>query len=914
MASQFERLVLTASPYPDESFAGYLSRLTELNSYDSPSWILQLARLGNYERKEALAFTEREKLRYLSTLTGESVTQLLELTHRKQRAKSRQSSLETKFFGLSVPRSAIQLRFTSICPACLRENGYIRRIWELTLVTTCTLHECRLVDECPKCHRNIPFLRPRLGFCRCGNDLRKIEAASVKEDEMELTQRVHTLCNLERAWVAPQHNSELGALELCDLIHIVSLITSQYYRASYGCSVRAVDTTTRWLRGAIKLKAGHELLCKTMHVFREWPNNFFAFLDWRARHLQSDVRLTGVQRDFGELWSALHRKPLSPAFDFVRDAFETYLKRFWLGGHASQIRRLKDRGQTRYVSKPQALRILGIASETIDRLIELDELKSHIETRGNRRLILISRTGIDHLKARRKDLIDKLQTARRLGINTDQTQVLVRAGLLTGREAYDLRSGVFYSIKEIDALVQKTTAARKRVRLRPRTETIGFAEALRDLSRRYDITVAQFVQAIIDRDIRPCRLTDGVGFRALQFLRRDVFEYRDRVFRLRYPGALNTLQAAKALDAPYTIIRFLVQRKLLHGEMVHLRLFIPQDAISEFFSKYILTKALAKQCGTSARYLTNILETEGIAPIPESVSHLKPSHYVFNRSDVDRINLNELIKTKRKGISSNSQLLDITGAAQFVHTQPAILSDLAANGVITTWSSRTRKLLDKNCFRETQLRRLIGKVGNYVGLVSVKIAAKICGRSESNFNARLVKTNALTVVYVDGDHRRFFRKTDVEQVAARMKNLIGAADVRASLKLGESQLIRLTESGELKPVRGPKVDGFGHNLFSKHDVEIVRERRESFKRKRALEGGSQRFGKPPGQRRSPVVEAITPRVRKLMTEAAADGTRMPGATIHKHLIKKGHKICITSVYVCIRKIRSVESVSRLVHD
>lgn len=182
------------------------------------------------------------------------------------------------------------------------------------------------------------------------------------------------------------------------------------------------------------------------------------------------------------------------------------------------------------------------------------------------------------------------------------------------------------------------------------------------------------------------------------------------------------------------------------------------------------------------------------------------------------------------------------------------------------------------------------------------IAAKISGRSESNFNARLVKTNAVTAVRVDGDHRRFFRKTDVKEVAARMKDLVGAADVRASLKLGESQLIRLTESGELKPVRGPKVDGFGHNLFSKHDVEIVREQREAFKRKRSLEGGSQRFGKPPGRRRSPVVEARTPRVRELITEAAADGTRMSAATIHKRLIKKGHKICITSVYVCIRKI------------
>jgi len=901
MASQSERLVLSASPYPDESFAGYLTRLTDLNHYDSPSWILQLANLGNYERKEALAFPERERLGHLSKLTGVSVTQLLGITHRRLRANSTHST-DTKFFGLSVPRSAIQLRTARICPACLREHGYVRRVWELTLVTICPLHKCLLVDECPKCYRSIPFLRPRLNFCRSGHNLRNIEAASVKENEMELTSRVHALCNLEGAWERPEHNSDLGALELGDLIQIVSLITSQYYRASYGCGIRAVDTTTRWLRKAIKLKDVHGLLCKTMHVFREWPNNFFDFLNWRARHLQSNVRIAGVQRDFGELWSVLYRKPLSSAFDFLRGAFDIYLRRFWQGGHASQIRRLKG-GQTRYVSKPQACKILGAGSETVDRLIESGKLMPQIEPKGGRRLILIPLAEIDRLKAERTDLIDRLRASRRLGISADQTQVLVRAGLLTECESHGRRSGVFYSIKEINALVQKTTATLKRVRLSRKTKTVGLAEALRDLGRRYEITAAQCVQAIIDRDLRPCQLTDGLGFRALQFRRRDVIEYRDRILRRRHPGGLNTLQAAKALNVHPTVIRFLVKKKLLYGEHVRLQLSIPQTAISDFCSKYFVTGALANQFGTSPRYLTNLLEMEGIEPIPESIVSRKPSYYVFNRRAIDRIKLDELIKAKREGISSHSQLFDITAAAQLVHTKPDVLSEMAANGVITTWLSRTRRLLDKNCFTETQLRRLIGKVDKYVGLVTASAAAKMCKRSLSPFNERFVKTNALMVVHVDGDRRRFFLKRDVEELAAQMNNLMGAADVRSALKLGPTQLYRLIKLGELIPVCGPNVDKFGFNLFSKDNVEGVRKQRESFKQKRAREGGSQRFGKPAGPRGSPVVEAITPRVSELMNEAAVKGSRISGATIHKHLVKEGYNACIVSVYVCLRTLR-----------
>jgi len=215
-----------------------------------------------------------------------------------------------------------------------------------------------------------------------------------------------------------------------------------------------------------------------------------------------------------------------------------------------------------------------------------------------------------------------------------------------------------------------------------------------------------------------------------------------------------------------------------------------------------------------------------------------------------------------------------------------------------------RKQPARNYFTERHLRRLTGRVEKYSGLVTAKSAAGICGRSVSNFNARLANRNALEIIYVDGDRSRYFRKADVEELAARLENLMGASDVRSTLKLSQSQLCRLVESGDLRPVHGPNVDGYPLNLFSKGDVEIVRKQREYFKRKRVREGGSQRFGKPAGPRRTPVIDAIAPRVKELITEAQANGNRMSGGTIHKHLVKEGHEMGINSVYVCIRKARS----------
>jgi hypothetical protein len=130
------------------------------------------------------------------------------------------------------------------------------------------------------------------------------------------------------------------------------------------------------------------------------------------------------------------------------------------------------------------------------------------------------------------------------------------------------------------------------------------------------------------------------------------------------------------------------------------------------------------------------------------------------------------------------------------------------------------------------------------------------------------------------------------------------ADRAKTRKLTIFLFYRLMEVGDLRAVRGPRIDGFGRYLFSKDNVEAVRKQREAFKRKRAREGGSQRFGKPAGPRRSPVVAAITPRVKELMTEAAIKGTRISAATIHKQLMKEGYALGINSVYVCLRNARS----------
>lgn len=902
MASQFERLVLTASPYPDESFAGYLTRLTELNHYDTPAWILQMAQLRNYPNKEVLAFGDGRNFRLLSQLTGIEMSRLNALTYRlpQHRHKRQNRFGDCLIFGLAVPRTALRLNPAKICTECLREHGYVRRIWGLTVVTVCPLHTCLLIDECPNCHRSVRFIGNRLSICKCQYDWRNATPKSVEETETELTRRIHSLCSLPGRLNFPEYHESLGALRLKELLSILSLIASQYYRALHRHRHKEVDTLGGCLKDRINSAELHGVLCKAMHVFRDWPKNFFSFLGWRSQELASNKASTGLTKDFGQFQEALYTGLKSVAFDFIRDAFEDYLATIWEGGHKSRRLRKKGRPDAKFVSKPEAVKLLRVSQHTVDDLLSNGKLRAVIRPAGGRRIILIERRTVDELIAERSEFVDQKQTAKLLGISDYQTKALISAKLLTGHTSHDQRSTTFYSVKEINDLLGRVThfgIANQHAR----NDELGFAQSLRLLSSYPGIGVSEFIHAILEGKIRPCRLTDQQGFRTLQFLRAELIAWREIIFRRQQPDALNTVQAAKALNVHPKVIQFLIKKKLLDAKRFHWHLAISPNAIAEFRSRYVLAHALTKTLKTNTQCLAKILETQDIRPIPDSIVHKKPGYYVFNRSDVERIKVDQLIKSNRASFISPTQLLDITAAAQFVHTRPEVLADLAANGVLTTKSSQTRTGLDKKCFGKTQLRRLIGKVKTYLGLVTANVAAQMCGRSISYFHARLLKAYALKVVHIDGDHRRFFQKTDVEEVAARMKELVGAADVRVTLKLGESQLIRLIESGELRPVSGPKIDGFGHNLFSKHDVEIIRKQRECFKRKRMREGGSQRFGKSAGPKRSPVMEAIRPRIKQLLANAAREGHRISGIAIHSRLVSEGYEVGINSVYVCLRK-------------
>src|SRR5437868_9033611 len=112
-------LLLRSKPNADESFIGYVVRLTEQNKYDTPLWILKMARLIPEGQGHSFDFVlSDERFRSLAEFTGINISYLASITY----PPSDDKFDCYLFFDNIVPRHSIRLNHPKICPKCLLES------------------------------------------------------------------------------------------------------------------------------------------------------------------------------------------------------------------------------------------------------------------------------------------------------------------------------------------------------------------------------------------------------------------------------------------------------------------------------------------------------------------------------------------------------------------------------------------------------------------------------------------------------------------------------------------------------------------------------------------------------------------------------------------------------------------------
>lgn len=429
------KLLVRPKPEKGESFIGYVVRLTELNGYDTPSWILSLCGIDYMELqwKFTFVFSLSDKLRNLAELTENPITNLTSLLYLPATSRERYGIEDDyNFNGAFLNRSIIRPHCPKICPGCLKGSWYARRVWDCSLVTACPIHQCKLIDVCPKCKSRIRCVRNRLSACSCGCDWRETGTEVLSHEELAVSQRVYELCD---ALPMRQHSSEeerknpLLRLSLRDLVIVLSFIS--------GLSGKMAWATGRPAR-SIKLQNNdlHTLYTRSYAVFENWPHKFHQFLrDYskgESRFDPCDGKIgTALTREFGPLYQRLYRDLDGSQFDFMRDSFAEFLtnrlklQSLVLGTEPSPGS-FSETDQ--YISMAEARRLLRISRRTMSDLIATGEVGAAIKNQGTSLRLVLRLFDVENVNRKFEQSLTTRALAKELGVECEVVRDLARAG------------------------------------------------------------------------------------------------------------------------------------------------------------------------------------------------------------------------------------------------------------------------------------------------------------------------------------------------------------------------------------------------------------------------------------------------------------------------------------------------------
>ena len=323
-----KKLLRRPRPFRDESLAGYIIRLAQSNYYPSPNWIFQMSSLkkrGIYANLFDLKKDDLQKLSLLSEIEEDILWSMAWTSHRPSHSILLN---KIKIFGSFVPLDTLSKQKIKLCPICLRSAPYCRSVWDLSLITTCPLHNCFLIDRCPQCSKKIIYLRPGVTRCKCGFDWRNYQPKTVSKQQTFLSKFIYNLCNLANFNSEINRNDKnknpvlkLNFKYFVYLLHSVIRFGNIYHiRKGFNCRAKSLFD------------------CQDSDSYFDFA--FFMVLNWHSEfpklilsHQDSfDFKYQGsfIKKDdpqyYLDLFQDIFRCFLLISYDFITEVVEDY---FW---------------------------------------------------------------------------------------------------------------------------------------------------------------------------------------------------------------------------------------------------------------------------------------------------------------------------------------------------------------------------------------------------------------------------------------------------------------------------------------------------------------------------------------------------------------------------------------------------------
>lgn len=620
---------------PGEGVWGYLRRIARHFHYSSPLWLLDLAHLsmGDMEN-EASA----EMISYVLRL---EVAEWYAIAHCY--VKPEKNCSPVWFLGNIVPYREITHRRPRVCCKCLADELVEWAVWELSLYTTCPIHDCLMIDACPRCGREISRLRASVHLCVCGYDLRFASPSKASTEMLTLTAAIdHAAAGFSdsdflkrlRAQCFPRELKDLG---LASLLQLVRFIGDSY------CDGTILAHAEHWWDTDLQSATG--TVEAATQALANWPTSFVRALSSTASRGRSPRSLPTISSSFGKFYTRLFVTDFSGEdFDFVREAYERFALLEWYGpvdGHESWFT-ASAQGAFRWYTAAQAKKTEHILHP--ERLVKTGEVDGFSMRAGGRRVTFISKASLTGwLAARNNELrnyMSRPATRRSLGLSATATLRVAEAGVIRFTKALRHR---YYLFLRSDVLNVKRAFERYHVPLSPipKRGCTTLNEAITNFLG-HGKGVASAIAAVVAGELVPvARSARFAGITGYIFKSDDLHRYiplkRDETKR----EVFNLSEAARYLNTNTTAILALVKAKvfapLVKGREMSRRRFVFAAEVRAFGERYVSTRTVTEQTGVQPFAIVAAIQNANLPSLAVSVPEKGCNAWFIPKREISKL-------------------------------------------------------------------------------------------------------------------------------------------------------------------------------------------------------------------------------------------------------------------------------------
>ncbi|MDH6374319.1 hypothetical protein M2444_006169 [Paenibacillus sp. PastF-3] len=608
------KLLIRPKPFEDESFSGYITRLFEINHYDSMSTFLNKISIQDKRNRLCLYNLKEDQLNKIADFLNLDIHLLINsISPILNPPLSIIDLIQLKFV---IPKNKIK-----VCPKCLHENGYHKKIWGISLVTICPIHNCLLIDTCFKCKKILSVYSKKLLFCNCGFNLTNSPIEEVSSDQTSMTRLIYHASGYEIELDNDLSNSPLYYMKFSSMISYILYLTT-FFLCKQNNKYRVINSSR------IDNRIVHQNILMVANLFSKWPESYYEFLS--GFHSSKEATDKGIVKKFGYFYKGMI---YDTKYKILIDELNIYLSKNWSG----QLYKCKIRDQIKveFITCSQARRLIGCHIGTLRRLIEERKIICKIENDGSEQFV--SRESVESFIENSKDSMSLIQTEDYLKIHRVIVKKLVEEGILETLRRPNRTRVREYKIllKSIESLLD--TFKRIALKNSENMELITLKEASM-IANLYGskISAIDIIKNVICGKIEVgfCSTNVSEGLRSYGYSKASIKSLYSNDYLL-------TTDVALAKNVQIHSIKYWIEEAILPAEKCDLTIYrITKDNFKKFNDMFLTYDEVIKELsvagyrlnGENTKECLNILLSLNIIPVVGASRRT----YLFNVSDIKR--------------------------------------------------------------------------------------------------------------------------------------------------------------------------------------------------------------------------------------------------------------------------------------